>query len=104
MMRLLKIEQPGKEVLTLSWEDGKQYVCFVKKLRVRCPCAICRQEKENKNPLKVLSTDAQDIELLGWSWVGRYAVSLRWSDSHDSGIYTYDYLRELCEEEEKAKG
>jgi len=97
-MRLLKIEQISKDILTLHWEDGKSLICPVKKLRARCPCSICRQERENKNPLKVLSSDPPDLELTGWHWVGRYAVSLHWSDRHDSGIYTYVYLRELCEE------
>ena len=100
-MRLLKIEQLSKEVISLYWDDGKQYACFIKKLRAQCPCAICRQEKENKNPLKVLAADPPDLELLGWHWIGRYAVSLQWSDRHDSGIYTYQYLRELCEQEDK---
>jgi len=100
-MRLLKIEQLSQEVLSLSWDDGKKYACFVKKLRARCPCAICRKERENKNPLKVLGADRSGPELTGWNWVGRYAVALHWSDRHDSGIYTYEYLRELCEEEGK---
>jgi len=97
-MRLVKIEQVSKEVVDLEWEDGQHFLYFVKKLRAQCPCAICRQEKENNNPLKVLNTGLQEVELLGWNWIGRYAVSFRWSDRHDTGIYTFAYLRRLCEE------
>ena len=103
-MRLLKFEQISRDVVILTWDDGNQYACFVKKLRANCPCAVCRQEKENINPLKVLTTDAEKIELTGWNWVGRYALSLKWSDRHDSGIYTYEHLRELCEVRVKGKG
>jgi len=28
--------------------------------------------------------------------VGRYALQIYWSDGHSSGIYTFDYLRNLC--------
>jgi DUF971 family protein len=100
-MHLVKIEHVSREVINLVWDDGKQYAYFIKKLRSQCPCALCRQKKEDSNPLRVLDTDEQDIELLGWNWVGRYAVSLKWSDRHDSGIYTFTYLRKLCEESEK---
>jgi DUF971 family protein len=36
-----------------------------------------------------------DIEI-----VGRYALSFRWSDGHATGIYSFRYLRELCEQQE----
>jgi DUF971 family protein len=98
-MRLIKIEQISKEVVVLKWEDGREYACFVKKLRARCPCAVCRQKRENKNPLKVFDSEPADLELTGWHWVGRYALALHWSDRHDTGIYTYEYLRKVCEEE-----
>ena len=97
-MRLVKFEQISSEIVSLTWDDGEQYACHIKKLRLECPCAICREERDNINPLKVLNTNLETVELLGWSWVGRYAVSLKWSDRHDTGIYTYAYLRQLCEE------
>lgn len=96
-MRLVKFEQISGEVVGLTWEDSGQFACNIKKLRAGCPCAICREERENRNPLKVLDTSLDSVELLGWTWVGRYAISLKWSDRHDSGIYTYAYLRQLCE-------
>jgi DUF971 family protein len=97
-MRLLKFEQISSRIVTMEWDDGRRYAYPVANLRAGCPCAICRQERESANPLKVLSTDFDTVELAGWNWVGRYAVSLKWSDRHDSGIYTYEYLRKLCEE------
>jgi DUF971 family protein len=37
--------------------------------------------------------------------VGRYAISFSWSDGHETGIYPYDYLRQMCECDEcAAKG
>jgi DUF971 family protein len=45
--------------------------------------------------------DPKNLELLNWHWVGRYALSIQWSDGHDMGIYTFDYLRKLCNEQEE---
>lgn len=98
-MKPEKIEQISGDVLVLTWDDGKVCIYHSKLLRARCPCAVCKEEQEDDNPLKVVKKSFDDIELLKWNWVGRYAISLVWSDGHDTGIYTYDYLRNLCEEE-----
>ena len=37
----------------------------------------------------------EDVEI-----VGRYALNFRWSDGHQTGIYSFRYLRELCEQQE----
>ena len=40
---------------------------------------------------------SETIEILDISIVGRYALNFRWSDGHETGIYSFRYLRELCE-------
>jgi DUF971 family protein len=40
---------------------------------------------------------SENIEIRDLSLVGRYAVNFRWSDGHETGIYSFRYLRELCE-------
>jgi len=92
-----KIEQISGDSLIIFWSDGKQCLYNTKILRANCPCAVCREEREDENPLKVLKVDPAKIVLVSWKWVGNYAVSLEWSDDHDTGIYTYDFLRQLCE-------
>jgi DUF971 family protein len=47
--------------------------------------------------LPLVSNVPDDVRAVGSSMVGRYAVSFDWSDGHSSGIYSYDYLLELCE-------
>lgn len=96
-----KIEQISGEVLAVNWEDGKQCFYSAKLLRKNCPCAVCQEEKEHDNPLTVIKVYPKNLELLNWHWVGRYALSIQWSDGHDMGIYTFDYLRKLCNEEEE---
>ena len=94
----LKIEQLSGRVLVIEWDDGKRCIYFTKILRANCPCAVCSEERKDQNPLKVLRSDPDQIELVSWKMVGRYAVSFEWSDAHDTGIYTYQFLRELCPE------
>ena len=40
---------------------------------------------------------SESIEIRDISIVGRYALNFRWSDGHETGIYSFRYLRELCE-------
>jgi DUF971 family protein len=91
------IEQISADSLIISWSDGRKCIYNTKMLRRNCPCAVCREEREDDNPLKVLKTDLSNLELVKWKWIGNYAISLEWNDQHDTGIYTYDFLLELCE-------
>jgi DUF971 family protein len=67
-----------------------------------CPCAQCktiRQEKETKRPLlQVLPGNyAEPITALSAQLVGNYALQIEWSDQHGSGIYSFQYLREISD-------
>ena len=98
-MKPEKIERISEKALRIEWDDGKQTVCFAKTLRHHCPCAICQEDRKNKNPLKVVNSDQKSVELTGWRYVGNYAIGLEWSDGHDTGIYTYEFLRQLAEDD-----
>jgi DUF971 family protein len=94
-----KIDRISETVLSISWDNGEKTICYTKTLRQHCPCAVCQDERKNRNPLKVLKSDQQHIELVNWEPVGNYALRLDWSDGHDTGIYTFEFLRQLCDEE-----
>ena len=42
-------------------------------------------------------TVPEDLRIEDVEIVGRYALTFRWSDGHDTGIYSFRYLREICE-------
>lgn len=94
------IEQISGALISIIWNDGKKCLYSAKSLRANCPCAVCKEERSQEGPLKILKVYPKSLEILDWKWVGRYALSLSWSDGHDTGIYTFDYLRNFCEEEE----
>ena len=93
------IEQISGTVIAITWDDGKKCLYFAKSLRANCPCAVCKEEKNQESPLKIIKVYPKNLEILSWKWVGRYALSFCWSDGHDTGIYTFDSLRKLCAEE-----
>ena len=43
-----------------------------------------------------------DVEALDYMTVGRYALQFLWSDAHQTGIYPYDLLRRLCNQQQGA--
>ncbi len=83
--------------LTITWKDGHVSALSFNLLRKECPCATCTEERKNVSPLKLVAgpiiTQA-GIEKV--EPVGRYALNLTFNDKHDTGIYTYEYLRDLC--------
>ena len=86
--------------LKLVWNDGHESVYAADELRAACPCATCRTERETaarSGGLRVLPADAPvRAVLVDVQWVGWYAFRFAWQDGHDTGIYAFDYLRELC--------
>ncbi len=95
------IEQISDQVITITWDDDTTQIFFAEATRKACPCATCKDEKDeagsNKNPFKVLKMAPKNIYFTKWEMVGRYAIRFVFSDRHDSGIYTFDYLREIGE-------
>lgn len=85
-------------LLDIEWSDGHQSRYSYEHLRWACPCATCRGEWGRPGLLDMTThlapgqTELDDIRP-----VGRYAIAPVWCDGHDTGIYTYAYLRELCQ-------
>jgi DUF971 family protein len=102
-LRPVKLEVRGQDRLFVEWNDGQKREMTFSELRSRCPCATCR-EKRAKPPepaggLSVLSlAEARPLTILGMKPVGNYAYSITFSDGHDTGIFTLEFLRELGSE------
>lgn len=82
--------------LTIAWDNGQRSVYTASQLRWACPCAVCSGEWGRPGVLASLTSLAPDeLQLVDVSLVGSYAVCLVWASGHDTGIYTFDYLRSL---------
>jgi DUF971 family protein len=88
----LTIKRLGHDSIEIVWQDGHRGVYPNRYLRDHCPCASCREHPVRSLPL--LGTG--ELNALQIGLVGRYAISIQWSDRHNDGIYSYDTLRELC--------
>jgi DUF971 family protein len=100
-MRPLDIQQIGQE-LAIKWEDGGESFVPLEKLRRHCPCAGCRGEvdimgKLYKGPERPLTP--QSFQLRGLTRIGTYALQPTWADGHNSGLYSFDYLKEVADKE-----
>ena len=99
VMRPVDLQQIGDEV-AIKWEDGSESFITLEKLRRGCPCAGCRGEVDvmgnvYRNPEKPLS--ARAFQLVRINRVGGYAAQLVWADGHDTGLYSFEYLKRLGE-------
>lgn len=86
--------------LTIHWSDGRVSVYPVAYLRKMSPCAQAKQLREElaRNPLTVLPPskgDGQPLTATSAQRVGHYALRITFSDGHDTGIYSWQYLREI---------
>jgi len=90
-----EIRRLGEKALRIVWGDGHQSDYPNVHLRDNCPCAYCC-EAPRKQRLPVMGAQGGALYPERIGVVGRYAVSIQWSDGHDSGIYSYRTLRELC--------
>ena len=88
------LEQIDKTTLGITWKDGHQSRWTVRELRLKCPCAMCVDEMTGKVLLKTENVPA-DVRPMKIEPVGRYGLRIRWSDNHDTGIYTFEALRAL---------
>ncbi len=87
------IEESDSEV-TIEWSDSSESRYNAVQLRRSCPCAGCVDEWTGK---KILDggTIPDDLSFDHISIVGRYALNFHFSDGHETGIFSFDYLKKL---------
>ncbi len=85
-------------VLEVGYSDGARFRIPFELMRVYSPSA----EVQGHGPgQETLQTGKRDVEIEGLDPVGNYAVQPRFSDGHDSGIFTWDYLYFLGSQQER---
>jgi DUF971 family protein len=91
----IEIGRANGHDVKIRWQDGHESVYPARALRLACPCAGCVDEVTGRLRI-VAATVPQDVHPLKITLVGRYAITIRWSDGHHTGIYAFDLLRTLC--------
>jgi DUF971 family protein len=91
----LEIIDEGDAGLSITWSDGAETNYTGAFLRRRCACAGCVNEWTGERTLKP-DTIADDVTIKTISVVGRYALSFDFSDGHNTGIFSFQYLKEIA--------
>jgi DUF971 family protein len=91
--------------MDIEWSDGHRSHYSFQFLRDACPCALCSEEREKEGREPGVAPGSKPGELpmfrntptpVKAEQVGRYAVRFLWNDGHEHGIYSWDYLRDVC--------
>ncbi len=102
----VRVDKTGGTGVSIDWRDGHQSHWSFRWLRDACPCATCHEARDGDGrapgeskakpasllPMFEAPPRPQEIEP-----VGKYAIKFHWNDGHDSGIYSWDYLRNVCD-------
>lgn len=95
------IVDPRRGLMYLKWQNDHESLIPLTTVRQLCPCVQCQEQREaatHDDPLRVLSPSVANmsVEPVAVEPQGNYALLIRWSDGHATGIYTWGYLRAMC--------
>ncbi len=81
-------------LLEVVYDDGVTATNSAEKLRVNSPSA----EVQGHNPSqRVVVKGKQNVRIVDLKPIGNYAIQIVFDDGHDTGLFTWDYLRELAD-------
>ncbi len=98
MTGISDIQIIGNEV-AIRWADGSDDFYKMDRLRALSPSAETQGEKDLLgNPISgdQKDKDFSGITVLGWQQVGGYALQFHFSDGHKTGLYSYEYLKDIA--------
>lgn len=96
-----KLDLQKDRGLSVTWHDGATSFYPIAHLRRMSPSADARalRDEMSRNPLTVLpasgGSSGKPLAAKGAELVGNYAIRIQFTDGHDTGIYSWDYLRSI---------
>jgi DUF971 family protein len=98
-LRPVALKREGNDKLIIEWNDGHRSEYLWTHLRANCPCAGCNEERlQPPDPFRVLKpSELTPLKPLSILPIGHYAYKIVWSDGHDSGLFTLEHRRSLCQ-------
>ena len=97
-MKPKQIKISDKNKLSLRWNDDAFSIISLKYLRDECPCATCKGETilfKTFRPPKPTMISPEMYKIKSIDVVGEYAIQIGWKDGHNTGIYSWEYLKTL---------
>ncbi|MDF1755987.1 MAG: DUF971 domain-containing protein [Verrucomicrobiales bacterium] len=99
MLKIKDIQFIGPEV-AIKWEDDSEGYIAMDRLRALSPSAETQGERDLLgNPISgdQKGKDFSGVTVTGWAPVGGYAIQFSFSDGHKTGLYTFEYLKEITD-------
>jgi DUF971 family protein len=102
----IRVDKSGGTGMTIEWRDGHLSSWTFAWLRAACPCATCNEEREKDGRsvgvakpkpatlLPMFEAPPRPVEVTP---VGKYAIRFKWNDGHEAGLYSWDFLRNVCD-------
>ena len=101
----VKVNLTAGTGVEIEWKDGHRSSYPFPYLRDACPCAMCDEERSKTgrkpgDPPKLapgaLPMFKPATKAISAEPVGKYAIKFSWNDNHDLGIYSWQFLRDVC--------
>ncbi|MGA7839616.1 MAG: DUF971 domain-containing protein [Candidatus Acidiferrales bacterium] len=105
----IKVHVSTGEGVEITWSDQHTSRYDFPYLRDHCPCALCNDEREKKSKGGASGSSAllpmykPRVTAKSANAVGNYALQIQFSDSHATGIFSFEHLREICPCEDCAR-
>jgi DUF971 family protein len=94
MIQPVQIIEESDSEITITWSDDSESHYTAAHLRRSCPCAGCVNEWTGEKMLKPEDV-SDDITIDRTALVGRYAVNFQFSDGHETGLFSFNYLKSI---------
>lgn len=89
------------DLVAIRWADASETYHRMDRLRSLSPSAETSGERDLLGRELVATDKGRDftgVTVLAWNLVGNYAIQFRFSDGHNTGLYSFEYLREIADE------
>lgn len=109
----VRVDLSGGSGMEIHWRDGHRSAWSFAWLRLACPCATCHEEREAEGrdpgvpkpkPKALLPLYEAPARPKNAARVGNYALRFTWNDGHEAGLYSWDYLRNVCDRLAREQG
>jgi DUF971 family protein len=105
----IRVDKTGGTGVVIEWKDGHISAWNFAWLRAACPCATCHEEREKdgravgvakSKPASLLPMYEAPPRPVEVTPIGKYAIRFKWNDGHEAGLYSWDFLRNVCDQAE----
>lgn len=96
-VNVTNVEVDREIEVRLTFDDGSTCVFPLVDLRVACPCATCRGQRDAGQAPWPRAGTPERLAIVDAELVGAWGISFTWNDGHNTGIYPWASMRKWCE-------